>query len=618
MKIIRWIGVLFFVFLSIQVVAQNDSIPFQDSIVHPSQKEKKKFNEWGLVKTVRGLLFKKDPKKNSAARRDSLRPKSDFLPFHHQKTIRHIYIQSNDPFGYSATDSLKTPEKKIEQIGNALHGRTKDKIISEYLLFKEGELLDSLKIRESERLLRETFLIRRVKISAKETAQGDGVDVFVRTVDSWSMVVSGSVSTSKIGIRFRERNFLGIGHVFDNRIKYDFDEKQYRYIGRYGIPNLFKTFISFEGLYYKDYEDFYTRGISFQRRFYSPLARWAGGISLSEHYFRENLDFSEIFLENRHIFKYDNLDFWGAWAFKIQSEHGRFNKITNLIVSGRYNERKYDDSPAIGYDPDDFFSSHQLTMGGIGISSLGFIKERFLYRVGFEEDIPVGRSIMVSFGNEHKNENDRLYLGARYKSGNKTKYGYLGVIAEYGTYFNQGNLEQSVFSLQSLYFTNLFNWGSWKFRQFARTTFVYGYNRFDTQGDMLSLHSDDYMGIRGFNSENLFGTQKAILSLQSQAYSPWTVLGFRMSPFFNATFGVLGTDKKNILQNKIYPSLSLGLILSNEFLVFNNFQISLSWFPKTPGKDDHRILTNTFNNYDFGLFNYEIGRPETVKWNKWY
>lgn len=608
--------VLFFLCGSVSSYAQQDTI--RDTLTRVEQKqEKKKFNDRKLVRKIRKLIFKKDPNSVTVTKQDTVKKISDFLS-HQYKPIRHIYIQSNDPFGYSANDSLKSPKTKLERIGNSLHGRTKPNIIENYLLFKEGELLDSLKIRESERLLRETYMLRRVKITAEEVDNGSAVDIFVRTVDSWSMVVSGSVSTSKIGARFRERNFLGVGHIFDNRIKYDFEDDKYRYTGRYIIPNLFNSFVRFEGVYFNDYDDFYTKGVSLQRKFYSPLAKWAGGVSLSQHYFRENLDFSEIFLENRHEFKYENKDFWAGWAFQIDSEKGKFNKITNLILSARYNERTYDDSPALSYDPDDFFSSHKLFLGGIGVSSVGFVKERYLYRVGFEEDIPVGRSLMVSFGNEFKNNQNRLYLGAKYKSGIKSDYGYLGLIGEYGTYFNQGNLEQSVFSLQSMYFTNLFDWGSWKFRQFARSVFMYGYNRFDTQGDMLSLHSNDYLGINGFNSENLFGTQKAILSLQSQVYSSWTLLGFRLSPFFNATFGMLGNDEKVVFKNKVYPSFSLGVILTNEFLVFNNFQISFTWFPTTPGKEDHRILTNTFSNYDFGIFNYDIGQPETVKWNKWY
>ena len=81
---------------------------------------------------------------------------------------------------------------------------------------------------------------------------------------------------------------------------------------------------------------------------------------------------------------------------------------------------------------------------------------------------------------------------------------------------------------------------------------------------------------------------------------------------------MLNDNKKFVLQNKLYPSFSLGVLLTNDFLVFGNIQLSITYFPRTPGKENNRILFNTLQNYDLGQLNYEIGRPETVKWNKWY
>ncbi len=613
MKYFRCLIVLVLYLFSIPFFGQDNILLQKDTLVQPQNIDELKKN-----KTLRSLtkwLIKKDAPNASDNREKNIH----FIKYKNaqNKIIRNIFIQSNDPFGYDVNDSLARPEKKIERIGNSLHGKTKISIINDYLLFKEGEVFDSLKVKESERLLRETNVIRRINITA-HVVNEEFVDVYVRTVDSWSMIVTGSISTSKVGVRLRERNFLGVGHYFDNRIKYDFEDKKYRYTGRYHIPNIYKTYISFDGIYHKDYEEYYTKGISFQRKFFSPLTRWAGGISLSTQYFRENLDFSEILDDKKQSFDFNNFDYWAGYAFQIESEHGNYNKITNLIISGRYNVRRYKDSPDENYDPDDFFASHNLLLAGVGITSRGYYKDQFIFKVAQDEDIPIGRSFMVNVGNEHKNDRNRLYLGAKYTSGNKYSFGYLGATAEYGTFLSDGKLEQSVLSLQSLFYTNLFHVGSWHFRHFLNTVFMYGYNRFDTQGDMLSLHNDDYLGIVGFNSENLFGTQKLIFSIQSQAYSPWSVLGFRMSPFANITVGMLGDNSKFVLQNKVYPSFSLGVLLTNDFLVFSNIQLSFTYFPRTPGKDANRILFNTLQNYDLRQLNYEIGRPETVKWNKWY
>ena len=112
------------------------------------------------------------------------------------KIIRKIKITTLDPFGYSDVDSTQIPETFLFKSGNALHLKTKKLTIKNLLLIRENQLLDSLLIKESERLIRTQRFVTGVSSSIRIVAQ-DSVDVSIRVLDSWSSVPDFSISSTK-------------------------------------------------------------------------------------------------------------------------------------------------------------------------------------------------------------------------------------------------------------------------------------------------------------------------------------------------------------------------------------------------------------------------------------
>ena len=50
-----------------------------------------------------------------------------------------------------------------------------------------------------------------------------------------------------------------------------------------------------------------------------------------------------------------------------------------------------------------------------------------------------------------------------------------------------------------------------------------------------TLKMNNVRGLDGFKSSELSGTGRILLSLQTQAYTPWNFIGFRFGPFLNLT-----------------------------------------------------------------------------------
>src|SRR5690606_7304929 len=164
---------------------------------------------------------------------------------------------------------------------------------------------------------------------------------------------------------------------------------------------------------------------------------------------------------------------------------------------------------------------------GLGISQRSFVQDKFIRNYDIVEDIPVGMSYGVTTGFQNKNNRTRFYLSGGLKMGNYYRLGYFGFEAQYGGFLINSKTEQSVFSLKTNYYTILMTWKRWKFRNFISTNIIIGNNRADSRGDRLTLNDHDPLGIQGFHSLEVIGTNKWLTNIQVQSYSPYQFLGFR-------------------------------------------------------------------------------------------
>jgi len=525
------------------------------------------------------------------------------------KIIRNITIVTLDPFGYSELDSTKKPRNWVEKNGNSIHIKTKKIAIQNVLLIRENKAFDSLLVKESARLIRAQSYINRVAFTTQLIAKnGDSVDILIRVLDTWSLLPRASFSTAKGKIQLNERNFFGSGHTLNSQYQKRYDDGNNAYILEYIVPNIKNTFIKTAVLYFKDLDDNYGKSLTIDRPFYSPLAKWAGGVNLNQQFRTDTLtDTNLVYAKQR--FKYNSQDFWGGYAFRISKDSTENSRVTNLIVSGRFLNVNYIESPTIDYDPIDFYSSEQFFLSGIGISTRKYVEDRYVFKNGIIEDVPIGRLFGITAGYQFKNDKERFYLGGQASFGNYFKWGFLSLNFELGTFFNKLVTDQTGFTFQANYFTNLIDVGKWKVRQFIKPQLTIGINRQNSIGDQLSINENN--GIEGFKSA-IYGNQKMMLTLQTQTYSPWNVFGFRLNPYFNYSIAMLGNAKTGMNNSQAFSKIGLGLVITNDYLVFRTFQISLAYYPTIPGSGNNILKTNAFETSDFGFQEFELGKPRTV------
>ncbi|KIQ14545.1 hypothetical protein RT99_22110 [Flavobacterium sp. MEB061] len=578
---------------------KKDSAAMYKKIQNYSKKHK-------FTKTLHKLLFRANkPKKKEAEIIEKDTANYD------GKIIRNITVVTLDPFGHSIADTTARPRNWGERTGNKLHLKTKKIAIYNLLLFKRNVPYDSYKVQESERLIRAQRYVTAVRITKQlASPASDSVDVTIRVLDSWSTIPKFSISSSRVSVGFKEKDFFGSGQELEYRFTNRFDDGQNANDVIYTIPNIKNTYISTKLRYNMDLDNNYSKSIDIERDFYSPLTKWAGGMFFAQNFRRDTLqaplpDTTYAF----QPFKNNVQDFWVGKASKVFEDDN--NGVTNLIVSARFLNVDYTETPSDLYDPTHFYSDEKLLLSGIGINTRKFVKDSYIFRNGVTEDVPIGRIYGITLGYQYKNKYWRPYVGAQFSFGNYYDWGFLSTNFEAGTFFHQSKTYQTSFLFESNYFTKLYSIGNWKLRQFVNPKLVLGVNREEIIGDELNLNEQN--GLAGFNAA-LYGTSKAVLSLQTQTYSPHAIWGFRMNPFFNYSIAVLGSPNDAMFNNKAYQKVTIGLLISNDYLVFSSFQLSLSYYPSIPLQGDNVFKTNTFETTDFGLQNFELAKPRIVEY----
>ncbi|MGM0567207.1 MAG: hypothetical protein ACQESX_10655 [Bacteroidota bacterium] len=520
------------------------------------------------------------------------------------KPIRKINIVTLNPFGNSIGDTIEASLNFISRAGNRFHIKTRPGTIRNLLLVGENQPFDSLLVKESERLVRSMNYIVDVSfytVAAPGTT--DSVDIFIRELDSWSLIPGGSWSASRPVFNLRENNFIGLGHEFQNGFTLNRSTGDLAYRMKYYAPNIQSTFINSTLQYGTDESGNFIKSFAVDRPFFSPLAKWAAGVNFSQHAQKDT-----IWSNNIMHFKYNAQDYWAGSSMPIFRGNSEYSRTTRFISAARFLRIRFTEKPPETIDTLRFYSDENFYLAGIGVTTRLYVKDKYIFKFGITEDVPVGKVIGLTGGYQEKNRFGRFYVGARFSSGKYYPWGYLSSNIEYGTFLRSAQAQQGVFRAGANYFTRLIETGPWKFRQFIKPQAIIGIRR----NGYSDLTINNEYGLSGFNSPVLSGNSRLLLTSQTQSYAPWNFIGFHFGPYLNFSLGMLGDAEKGFRNSKVYSQLGLGVLIKNDNLVMNAFQLSISFYPVIPGTGNNIFKMNAFQTTDFGFRDFEIGKPAPI------
>jgi hypothetical protein len=376
----------------------------------------------------------------------------------------------------------------------------------------------------------------------------------------------------------------------------------------YSISNIRKTYISTTLHNDINEKNYYNRSLSIDRPFYSAFTKWAGGIYVSQHMYK-NILYNPDLTPVDQTYRYNTADCWAGKAWQILKGRTEDARTTNLILSGRYEQTSYLERPSAYFDSLHVYANEKFYFAEIGISRRKYDQDHYIFKYGATEDVPAGMAYSLVTGYQIKDDKARKYLGARMYEGKYYHCGYFSGYIECGTFLHTSQFEEGSLTAGINYFTHIINIGRWKLRQFAKSQYTVGFNRL--VNDNLSINDD--LGIRGFNSTGLSGnSQKIILTLQTQSYAPWNVMGFHFGPYFVCSFGMLGTAASGFTSSRVYSQYGIGFLIRNEYLIFNSLEISVAFYPIIPGNGSNVFKVNPVKSTDFGFRDFDIGKPSAI------
>lgn len=524
------------------------------------------------------------------------------------KIIRNIHIETLDPFGYAISDTITREQNFFLKGANKTHIKTQRTTIRNLLLIHKNQVFDSLLVKESERLVRSQSYVRDLVVyTLPASKNSDSVDVYIRELDKWSILPKIGASPSRVVIKLVERNFLGWGHESQNNYTWYHRTGEDAFYTNYYIPNIRNTYINTTLHYGTDEFRNSIRSLAIDRPFFSPYTKWAAGAILTQQLRRDSiLDFDSTYIPQR--FMSNTQDYWIGNSMQIFKGNSETNRSTNFISALHFIRTKYVEKPSAIYDSTQSYSPENFYLASVGISTRKYVQDKFIFNFGITEDVPVGKVYAITAGYLEKNKTGRTYLSGRISFGNFHSWGYLSSNYEYSTFLRALNAEQGMFRFSIIYFTKLLEIGRWRFREFAKPQLTFGINR--AAGESLNLN--DGPAIDGFNSSNLFGVNRILLKLQTQSYAPWNIIGFRFDPYLIYSVGMLSSEETGFSRSKVYSQIGIGCLIKNDNLVFNTFQISLSFYPSIPGYKQGAFKVNSFKTSDFGFKDFEIGKPSTI------
>lgn len=528
------------------------------------------------------------------------------------KIIRDIHIIVLDPFGYSVNNFFGKSPDYLEKLGNKYHVTTKEHIIRNLLLFKPNERIDVLALTETERILRLTpyTFDARIYIQKNTNPKSDSIDILVVTQDRWTATASSNFDLAAPNIIFYDKNILGFGHQYEQGFAWNNGMKHLATSGRYSIFNIKKTYIS-AAAFYSTVKDNNQFGLSIERLFFSPLTKWAGGVSSSKYLSVYKQIYYQKGITNSYAVDYNTFDFWVAKSFsQAKNKTESFNKrISNYIVGARYFKSEFFNRPTFAIDTNRVNSDESLFLLNLGYSQRKYYRDRYLFRYGANEDIPEGNVFEIVAGTFKKELNILVYYtGVKYGTGKHfNNFGYLSLSAGYGTFYNSNYLKNGVVNFDLNYFTDLQQLRKWYYRQFVRFKFVEGIDR--ESYESLNLNGAQ---MYGFSSNSLNGKSKAILNLEFVLYMPYKFIGFQFAPVLFYSVAGLANNFGSMFSNTFYQAFAVGVLIRNEYLVSSTFELSIGFYPYMPGADNNSFVANPISNYNIKARDYFITKPELV------
>lgn len=482
------------------------------------------------------------------------------------RPIRNIIIEVKDVFE-------KTAKNRFYETVNSLKTNTKEYIVRQELLFKEGDTFDAFLLKESERNLRSQRFLRNVTLTPKENA--DGVDVIVSVQDTWTFIPSLSYSSGdgsgNKSIGLSESNILGYG----KRAEFLAADEQDRRVMEavYEDPRVWGSSLRFLGAQFMR-EDGNRTVLLLSDPFRTLVDKTSWQV---------DADFSDTVGklwangDERYIYAQENVDLGAkyTWSFGEASKALRRYSLGYDYKDNQFTEASAKDFKDVDVDPNSvshdpalLAKDRRYTGPTLGYEALKprFIKMAYIDRFDREEDYDIGDNFgafLTLAPEAFSSTDDALLLNLNRSAGKKFSSSSF-IRGEFGfsSRFIDDHMENSLFRAESRYYNVL---GSLSIKELflGRHTLAAGYTLDygrGLDGDREFLLGAD-KGLRGYDANTFTGDKRLLINIEDRVHLKEDI--YKMVSLGAAAFVDIGGTTSgpfaNLLGEDLYGDAGVGL-----------------------------------------------------------
>jgi hypothetical protein len=513
-----------------------------------------------------------------------------YFSLYEGREIANIYVMSRNIYGDSTTYF-------IPGLVNTVHVKTREKVIRQNLLFKEGDKVNAATMILNEDVLRRLRYIADAYIYIQpQERDSSRVDLYVHTRDKWTINLElNQKSAKEYRVWAHDNNVLGFGHklILGTYVMMK-SPLLPGYLVGYDANNIRGSFFDFNFLIDRSAEESIWQA-QLKKELIKPTD-YAAGITYSLHEVGEGqwlLD--TVFPVRRQL-----MEAWGGFSVNLK------NTKNNIFLMAKVSDTKtfeYGGQVTAGENP--YYRSPLMALLSLGIYRESFYRGSHIYGFGVSEDIPYGFRVELMGGRSWDEYVVRNYFAAQWSGGHVIDAGYLKASAAYGSYFREDYApQQSVLSANIKYFTNLFKINDGYMRHFINASYTTGFHRLEGERERVTFYGDN--GLRILRLSHIYGLNRLMGRLESVYFSPLYFYNFRFAFYSFCDVGWLG-NKAKIFSNDFYTTVGLGVRMLNDRLIFTSVQLQLGYAVVNPGGGANRwIELGSEQRMDLGAF-----RPDT-------
>ncbi len=502
--------------------------------------------------------------------------KDAFEPYR-GKLIRNIDVKVIQPYGVTIEKPEGNKFSRFQKFANSIQFKTKEWVVRNDILFKEGDEVNPIIFADTERNLWERRTFKDLKLFIIPVDGSDNlVDVLVMLQDRWSWGVNFSVQFEKVTAGIQFKNLFGLPQSFSSDLALNYrKDNLYTVSGIYQYSNIKHSQIDISASY--KYSSLNKGGkISINRDFFSANSKWAGHINAG--IYRESASVPNLLASSiaTNVF-YNTQDIWLATSIKMPGlSKGRFD-LVRLILSGRMKRYDYMSRPFVrSPDGTQTFINRTYFLGSIGFANWDYYVDHSVYHLDQAEYFSKGLNGALIGGFDYDEElQKRFYAGFQLDYGKRLgKIGYLDTRASYGGFIKKNSYQQVLFKLSEKFYSAPVKLGpKFMMRNFISAGINLGFNR--PIGRELVVNSTN--GLRGIYQNYIRGSRSYVFNFETAVYPTFKILGFSSAAFMFADIAIVQNGSASAYQ--LSQGYGVGVRLRNLKFGIDYFELTFAYYP---------------------------------------